>query len=435
MDRMAYLDQSLTKHVAIIGGGYAGMAAAVTLAQNGIKTTVFEAGKTLGGRARQVMLNGICLDNGQHLLLGAYSETLRLVELVAPAQAAWLRRPMELHTLNGLRLSAPNLPAPLNTLLALLTARGLSASEHFAAIRFMLSQRLKHFKLKRDMPVAQLLKLHAQPLALVDKLWAPLCIAALNTPVSIASAQIFLNVLRDSLTRRRSDSDLVFPARDLTALFPQPAADFVRAHGGNVMTGKTVDVIEKTADGFAVHGDHFSHVICAVAPHQALRLLAGLEGLSGARTLIEAFHYQPITTVYLQYSVGINLAKPMLGLTSGLSQWVFDRGMTHGQHGLLAVVISAEGHHRELDAVALAQQIDKELRDTLGNLPTPHWHKVIVEKRATYSCDAGIKRPTQITALKNFYLAGDYTASEYPATLEAAIRSGVKCAQLILDPA
>lgn len=425
----------MTEHIAIIGGGYAGMAAAVTLAQNGIKTTVFEAGKTLGGRARQVMLNGICLDNGQHLLLGAYSETLRLVELVGPAKTAWLRRPLELHTLNGLRLSAPYLPAPLNTLMALLTARGLSASERFAAIRFMSSQGREHFKLKRDMPVAHLLRIHAQPLILIDKLWAPLCIAALNTPISIASAQIFLNVLRDSLTRRRSDSDLVFPARDLSALFPQPAADFVRAHGGNVTEGKTVDTIGKIADGFSVLGNHFSHVICAVAPHQALRLLSGLEGLSGTQNLIKAFHYQPITTVYLQYPAEVKLPKPMLGLTGGLAQWVFDRRMTHRQEGLLAVVISAQGHHRELDATALSKQVDKELRDALGNLPTPHWHKVIVEKRATYSCDAGIKRPTQITALKNFYLAGDYTASEYPATLEAAIRSGVKCAQLILDPA
>ena len=435
MDRMAHLDESLTRHVAIIGGGYAGMAAAVTLAQNGIQTTVFEASKTLGGRARRVMLNDICLDNGQHLLLGAYSETLRLVELVAPVKTAWLRRPLELHTLNGLQLSAPYLPAPLNTLLALLTARGLSVGERFSAIRFMLLQHRQHFKLSRDMPVAQLLKQHAQPSALVNKLWAPLCIAALNTPVSIASAQIFLNVLRDSLTRRRSDSDLVFPVHDLTALFPNPAADFVRAHGGNVITGKAVEVIDKTTHDFALHGDHFSHVICAVAPHHAIRLLSGLEGLDGTRTLIEAFHYQPITTVYLQYPDRVSLAKPMLGLTGGVSQWVFDRGMTHGQHGLLAVVISAEGHHRGLDAAALAQQVDNELRGALGNLPSLHWHKIIVEKRATYSCDAGIKRPTQITALSNFYLAGDYTASEYPATLEAAIRSGVKCAQLILDPA
>ena len=433
MDRVAHLDESLTRHVAIIGGGYAGMAAAVTLAQHGTKVSVFEAGKTLGGRARQVTLNDICVDNGQHLLLGAYSETLRLVELVAPASAAWLRRPLQLHTLGGLQLTAPRLPAPLNTLLALLGARGLSVSERFAAIRFMLAQRRAHFKLRQDLPVAQLLAQHAQPAALVDKLWAPLCIAALNTPVATASAQVFLNVLRDSLVRRRSDSDLVFPALDLTTLFPLPAANFVRAHGGTVTTGKPVNAIGKTMAGFSVHGDHYSHLVCAVAPHQALRLLAGLDELESVRTLIEAFHYQPIATVYLQYPAQVNLARPMLGLTGGLAQWVFDRGMTHGQHGLLAAVISAEGHHRELDAETLAQLVDEELRSALGNLPAPHWHKVIVEKRATYSCDAGIKRPTQLTALKNFYLAGDYTASVYPATLEAAIRSGVKCAQLIME--
>jgi len=430
---VAHLDKGLTTHVAIIGAGYAGMAAAVTLAQHGIKATVFEAGKTLGGRARRVMLNDTCLDNGQHLLLGAYSETLRLVKLVAPTDETWLRRPLQLHTLGGLRLSAPYLPAPLNTLLALLGARGMSAGERFCAIRFMLAQRRAQFKLQQDMPVARLLAHHAQPSALVDKLWAPLCIAALNTPVATASAQVFLNVLRDSLTRRRSDSDLVFPARDLSALFPQPAADFVRTRGGAVITGKAVEAITQTAAGFSVHGDNYTHLICAVAPHQATRLLAGLEELEQIRALLNAFRYQPIATVYLQYPAQVMLTKPMLGLAGGLAQWVFDRGITHHQHGLLAVVISAEGHHRELAPEALAQQVDAELRSALGTLPAPHWHKVIVEKRATYSCDSGLQRPAQVTALKNFYLAGDYTASDYPATLEAATRSGVKCAQLIME--
>lgn len=433
MDRVAHLDESLTTHVAVIGGGYAGMAAAVTLAQHGIKTAVFEAGKTLGGRARRVILNDTCLDNGQHLLLGAYSETLRLVNLVAPAAAAWLRHPLQLHTLGGMQLSAPYLPAPLNTLLALLGARGLSASERLSAIRFMLAQRRAQFKLPQDIPVARLLASHAQPAALVDKLWAPLCFAALNTPAATASAQVFLNVLRDSLARRRSDSDLVFPVRDLSTLFPLPAAEFIRIHGGTVTTGQTVGTISKTAAGFSVQGNPYTHLICAVAPHQAMRLLGGLDELGQVCALIDTFHYQPIVTVYLQYPAPVTLTKPMLGLAGGLAQWVFDRGITHRQYGLLAVVISAEGQHRELAPQTLAQQVDTELRNALGSLPAPHWHKVIVEKRATYSCDAGLRRPGQVTALKNFYLAGDYTAGDYPATLEAATRSGVKCAQLILE--
>lgn len=423
----------MTMQVAIIGGGYAGMAAAVTLAQHGIQVAVFEAGKTLGGRARRVMANGHDVDNGQHLLLGAYTETLRLAQLVAPATPAWLRQPLQLHTLGGLQLKAPHLPAPLNTLLALLAARGITIGERFAAVRFMLTQRRADFKLAHDMPVLQLLAQHTQPARLIDQLWAPLCIAALNTPIATASAQVFLNVLRDSLARRATDSDLILPTRDLSALFPDPAAEFVRVRGGSVITGKTVQAITPTAAGFTVNAEPYTHLICAVAPHQAARLLDGLDGLDAVRRLINALHYQPIATVYLQYPADVALTHAMLGLSGGLAQWVFDRGLTHNQAGLLAAVISAEGPHRELTQAELAQRVDAELRSALGSLPAPHAHTVIVEKRATYACVAGLQRPGQTTPLKNFYLAGDYTASDYPATLEAATRSGVKCAQLIME--
>lgn len=423
----------MTVQVAIIGGGYAGMAAAVTLAQQGIQVTVFEAGKTLGGRARRVLIHGHDADNGQHLLLGAYTQTLRLAQLVAPVASAWLRQPLQLHTLGGLQLKALRLPAPLNTLLALLTARGVTLGERFAAMRFMLAQRRVRFKLAQDMPVAQLLAQHDQPARLINRLWAPLCVAALNTPIAIASAQVFLNVLRDSLTRRSADSDLIFPTRDLSALFPDPAAEFIRARGGNVYTAHAVRAILRTAAGFLINAQQYTHLICAVGPHQAASLLEGLKGLDTERRLINALGYQPIATIYLQYSAGVTLPLPMLGLTGGITQWVFDRGLSHGQAGLLAAVISAEGPHRALTHAQLAQRADTELRSALKKLPALRAYRVIVEKRATYACVAGMQRPNQSTSLKNFYLAGDYTAGDYPATLEAATQSGVKCAQLIME--
>lgn len=422
-------------HVAIVGGGYAGMAAAVTLAGEGVRVSVFEAGKILGGRARRITLAGDILDNGQHLLLGAYETTLQLAQLVAPGVPAWQRRPLQLHTLDGLQFTAPHLPAPLNTLLALLGARGITASERLAAIRFMLIQRRAQFKLPQDMSVAQLLARHAQPTRLVARLWAPLCLAALNTPIGTASAQVFLNVLRDSLARRRADSDLILPTRDLSSLFPEPAADYVRARGGEVVISHRVNRIGLSDAGFVLDGVHYTHLICAVAPHQAWRLLGGLPGLEAARALLAKFSYQPIATVYLQYPPEVKLARPMLGLSGEFAQWVFDRGATHGQHGLLAVVISAEGRHRELDHDTLAHCVAAELHSALEELPVARWRRVIVEKRATFSCDAGIQRPAQRTLLKNFYLAGDYTRADYPATLEAATQSGVKCANLILEQA
>ena len=123
----------------------------------------------------------------------------------------------------------------------------------------------------------------------------------------------------------------------------------------------------------------------------------------------------------------------MLGMDHGLAQWVFDREAICGQKGLVAVVISAQGPHQDMAQDDLAQRIHAELCQNFGALPAPVWQRVIAEKRATYACTVGLPRPAQRTPLRNFYLAGDYTESDYPATLEAAVRSGVGCARQLLE--
>ncbi|ARU31655.1 hypothetical protein CAP31_08150 [Sulfuriferula sp. AH1] len=421
-----------TRHVAVIGGGYAGLAAAVTLARHDVKVTVYEAGKILGGRARQLLHPQLhtSLDNGQHLLLGAYQTTLALAQLVNPDTTPWLRTPLQLWTQCGLQLTAPSLPAPFNTLFALLTAQGISTSHRLAAVKFMLKHRLSGFKLAQDRTVTQLLA--DQPEHLIKLLWEPLCLAALNTPAATASAQVFLNVLRDSLTRGRQDSDLIIPTVDLSAFFPNPAADYVRQHGGEILTGHRIKRIASDAHGYIVNQISHSDVICAVAPHQASALMTELPGLEYVKQQLTNFSYQPITTIYLQYPPDVRLERAMTGLNGTCAQWVFDRGISHQQRGLLAAVISTAGAHSILNRDALAQHIANELHQTFGTPSTPIWHQVVVEKRATFSCDASLARPSQQTPLANFYLAGDYTAGDYPATLEAATQSGVKCAHLIL---
>lgn len=416
-------------HVAIIGGGYAGMAAAVTLAQQNIPVTVYEAGKVLGGRARAVQIDTLTtpVDNGQHLLLGAYQTTLDLATLVHQGNPPYLRLPLALHTANGIQLHAPALPAPFNTLIALLRAHGLSRTERIAAIAFMLRHRLTRFRLKQDTSVAQLLA--QQPGALIKGFWEPLCIAALNTPIIAASAQVFLNVLRDSLTRSQHDSDLIIPNVDLSEFFPQAAANYIAQRGGNIITAHRVKNINRDQQGWTVDGSGYSHVICATAAHQVNALIASLPHI----TPIPDYHYEPIITVYLQYAANISLPRAMTGLVNTTTQWVFDRGITHQQHGLLAVVISASGAHDDMPHDELAQLIAAELHQHLHTPAYPLWHQVIAEKRATFACVTGIQRPSQRTNDPDFYLAGDYTDSDYPATLEAATQSGVKCAHLIIE--
>ena len=177
----------------------------------------------------------------------------------------------------------------------------------------------------------------------------------------------------------------------------------------------------------------FSHVVCAVPPQRLARLIANLPELAESSKMVEAFDYQPIYTVYLQYPESTRLPKPMLGMVNGFAQWVFDRGQTNGTPGLLAAIISAKGNHQSLNHDELARRVHHELQTSFTSLPAPLWHKVIAEKQATFFCNVNLQRPTRITPLKHFYLAGDYTASDYPATLEAAVQSGVQCARSILE--
>lgn len=422
--------------VAIVGGGYAGMAAAVTLAEQRVPVTVYEANKTLGGRARRVEYGEATLDNGLHILVGAYEETLRLMRLVgADPEVLLERRPLSWQVHRRFSLEAPRLPAPLHLLAGLAAAHGASLGERISAARFMIRMRRLGYVLQRDTTVAALLAEHAQGAIITRLLWHPLCVSALNTPPDMASAQIFLNVLRDSLDAAREASDMLLPRADLSRLFPEPAADYVTARGGTVSTGKRVTEIEQAGDGFEIRSGEaarFSHVVCALAPHHAGAFLIGISALAEVAERVERLSYQPIYSVYLGYPPETRLPAPMLGFDSALLQWAFDRGALAGQHGLIGAVISARGPHQDFPQDELGRMVHRELRQQIGPLPDPLWCRVIAEKRATFSCVPGLTRPEAGTPLRNFFLAGDYVASDYPATVESAVRSGIRAARLIL---
>jgi len=425
-------------NVAVIGGGYAGMAAAVTLAERQVPVTVFEAAKTLGGRARRVEHRDVALDNGLHILIGACRETLRLMRLVgADPDRSLLRLPFNWQIHERFTLKAAGMPAPMHLLAGLLTARGAPILERLAAVRFMMRMRRRGYALQQDTSVASLLDEQGQGSRMMSLLWRPLCVSSLNTPPETASAQVFLNVLRDSLAADRAASDLLLPRVDLSRLFPEPAAKYVEANGGSVMTGQRVTAIDESGGGFTVRcsgGDHvFSHVVCALPPYHAGAFLIGISALAEVAEAVERLEYQPIYSVYMCYPGERRLSTPMLGFESGLLQWAFDRGALSGQRGVIGVVISAVGPHQEFAQDDLAHLVHQELQQQLGLLPEPLWYRVIAEKRATFACTPGLKRPEFRTPLRNFLLAGDYTASGYPGTIESAVRSGINAARMILE--
>lgn len=434
--------------IAVVGGGWAGCAAAVELAGNGHEVTLYEASRSLGGRARGVEFDGKPLDNGQHILLGAYRETLRLMHAVSiDPSAALLRLPLQMRypdTASGMRFITRRLPAPLHLLSGLLLAEGLTLDDKLSLARFSTTARWMGWQLHQDCTVAELLERFDQTDRLIKLMWRPLCIAALNTPPERASAKVFLAVLRDSLGARRAASDMLIPRVDLSALFPARAAQYVEQRGGKVRLGTAVRKIDRQDKAWKLDAGaeeppfEADAVVIAVQPDKAATLLSGLIDTS----LLAGLQYEPITTCYLQYDTAVRLPAPFYALVDSpesneWGQFVFDRGhLDPRQAGLLSVVVSAsadaiENGHAFLTA-AIAAQLARVLKRP--DLMKPSWSKVISEKRATFSCTPELQRPPIRTGLPRLALAGDYVEGEYPATLESAIRSGVQAARAVVDP-
>ena len=403
---------NLGRGVAVVGAGYAGMAAAVTLAERGVRAVVFESGPVPGGRARRIQLQGNELDNGQHILIGAYTELYRLMGAVGVPANALLRMPLEIRYAAGFSFRRWPLPAPFGLAGGLLMARGIPFAERVGAAKFLAHLKQTNFRLAADLPVTELLARHQQNGRIAHYLWLPLCVSALNTPPELASANVFLAVLRDTLGGDAQASDLLLPRVDLSRLFPEPAADHVRSHGGEIR-------LQSPIKDLGALRQSFDRVIVAVGPHQLKTVVPDAPEYS----------YQPIYTCYLQYDERVGLPLPMIGLANGLVQWVFDRGALLGEKGRLACVISAQGDHQQLSLDELAERCHRELLGAKLVGETPAWSRVIAEKRATITCSPGAK--AMPTAADGVGFAGDYTDPEYPPTLEAAVRSGVRAAQSV----
>lgn len=430
--------------VLIVGGGWAGLAAAVTLAEHRVPVTVLEGAKQLGGRARCAPFAKHTVDNGQHLMVGAYTELLRLLTVIGmDHNAAFKRAPLALDvrglSRDRMLLLTPRIPAPLNLLAGLLSAHGLSLRESIRALKFCTALRRGRWEADPNISVEALLIHHRQTGRLTRLIWEPLCLAALNTPIRDASALHFVRVLGDTFGKRKGNSDFLIPKLNLGALFPEPAMAYVEQRGGSIkLLQKATDlqISDEKVAGVVTNAGAIAadHVIVATSATACQRLLAPHLGLAEIANQLSKLTYEPITTVYLQYPPTTRLGREVIGISGGLSQWLFDRRVA-GQPGLMAVVISATGRHSTMSHADLANTIAGEMVRLYPRWQAPLEKLVIEEKRATFACTVGVDalRPKSQTPIKGLWLAGDFTDTGYPATLEGAVRSGVAAAHGVLQ--
>ena len=417
-------------HIAIVGAGWAGLAAAVAATQAGATVTLFEMAPRLGGRARSLPgpVGSERLDNGQHILIGAYTATLGLMRDVGVDPDRVLERsPLALVGPTGHGLRLPRGPAPLAFVLATLAQRDWRWRDRFALMRHALRWTLGGFRCDPHLSVADLC--HDLPPALRSDLIDPLCVAALNTPAREASALVFLRVLHDALFSAPGAADLLVPKVPLAELLPEPAEAWLRQRKVVIHTGVQVRSLEELKPSGGQDG-----IVLACSASEAARLAEA----TNARWARQAatFGYEPIVTVYLD-APGARLRMPMLSLPEGPqapAQFAFDHGAIGSQAGRFAFVISGARPwvERGRDAIvaAVLQQARAVLQRPNGRSCEPEVMHVVAEKRATFRCTPGLDRPAAQIA-PGLVAAGDYVDGPYPATLEGAVRSGLTAARLL----
>lgn len=450
--------------IAVIGAGWAGLAAAVRIRQLGHTADVFEAGLVPGGRARRVWSRALHahIDNGQHILLAAYTETLALMrELGLDPEALFYRERLTLKSADDLfSLRSLPLPAPLNLLGGVLLARGLGLTEKLGLVALCTRLRQRNWLTEPGLTVAQWLANGSQGARVVQAFWHPLCVAAMNTPPEEACAQLFAHVLRDSIGASTAASGVLIPRTDLSTLWPDQAAHYLKKSGdaaghvehglaGSLKLGHAVKALYTDTSGVEVDGARYDAAIVATNTPSAHRLLSQLAVVPDAAPYLDAmsrFDFIPIATITFRVEQAWQLPHPMMLLREDsekleFGQWLFDRSIYARQTrtaiddsstgdsapALLHVVISdarAMMTHKQEEVVsAVTRQIQRQANPS-GARAAICGHHVIVEKRATFAARPGLIRPSNLSPWPRIAVAGDWTDTGYPGVLEGAVRSG-----------
>lgn len=432
--------------VVVVGGGFAGLTAATALAARAIPVIVADARPRLGGRATAFRdrETGELVDNGQHVMFGCYRETLAFLRRIGAMGNIRVQDSLEIPFLDrgGRRslLKCPAVPAPWHLLAGILGWTALPLADRLTAVR-LARPLLGRSGAPPAGTVAEWLRAHRQSAKLMEWLWEPLAVAALNQPITEAAAAPFVRVLREMFAPDRQASSLVLPSKPLDQMYGDPARAYIESRGGEVRTDALARVVVEGGRllGVQIRGERIeTDTVVATVPWHQLRTLfdsvpAALETIVGNASAMSSM---PIVTVNLWYD-RVVLDDDFVGLPGRSMQWVFDKRRVFGETSShLSLVSSAAS---ALSPLSNQELIDLAAREVSESLPgasraTLARATVVREKHATFSLAAGQPaRPGTVTPLKGFFLAGDWIDTGLPGTIESAVLSGHRAAGEIVN--
>ncbi len=446
-----------SKDVVVIGGGFAGLSAGVALAERGFRVALLERKPALGGRAYSFEDpdTGDFVDNGQHVLMGCYTESLDFLRKIGSGDNLVFHNDLEIEMLAGPGRSAAlrtaHLPGPLHMSAALMRYRHLSLGERYSAARGglkLLKMRKRDRGALENMTVVDLMDRLGQSENARRAFWYPLSIATLNDEPEVSSAALLAEVLMRAFFSRRSDSAFVYSRVGLSDLYCTGARKVIEQSGGVVAHRAIVEGLEVDADGMVDRvrlrdGRKLgaANFISAVPPHHLVRMLPENAVADPFFKRVNELSTSPIVCVHVWLDREVTRSA-FVGFIGTATQWLFNKRRIFERHGerhpgYLSFVISGARRLVDLPNEEILGQVIKDLGAMIPAARNAKVTKALVlkEKQATMAPSTASHqlRPGSVTPLGNLFLAGDWIRTGLPATIESAVVSGRAAAAAVAE--